>query len=116
MPIALPGPSGPDSKYTTTLEGQAYEIRLRWNNRSDSWFGYLGLSGVEPTMKTRLTVGRDLLTSYRGIPDVPPGRLYVVDKEKGFGRPSYDDFGLDKRFELIYVRSFEEDLYGDLTI
>jgi hypothetical protein len=110
MPISLPGPRSADSKYTTSLEGQGYDIRIRWNNRSESWFLYIGLKGQTPLLKTRIVTNQNLLATYRGIENLPPGNLYLLDYEKSYGRPSRDDFGLNKRFRLIYVRSFEEDI------
>lgn len=109
MPIALPGPTTADDQYTTSLEGQGYDIRLRWNARSESWFLYIGFTGQTPALKTRLTTNRDLLTVYRSNEGVPPGKLYLIDYEKLYGRVSRDNLGVNKRFKLVYIRSFEED-------
>lgn len=97
-----------DYKYRISLEGSGYDIRTRWNSRSQSWFVYIGPTGRDPVIKTRAVTGRDLLSSYSSE-DLPDGKLYVVDVEKGFGRPSDDDFGIDKRFRLLYVNSTEVD-------
>ena len=109
MPIFLDGSDSADSFYTTNLEGQAYELRFRWNSRSETWFMYIGISGQEYAVKTRLTVGNNLLSPYRSIDGVPPGSLYLADIEKTYGRPSRDDFGINKRFRLLYYRSTETD-------
>ena len=115
MPIALPGSSSPDTKYTINLEGQGYDIRLRWNNRSQSWFIYLGLTGANPVIKARLTTISDLLKPYRGISGLPQGSLYLLDREKGYGRPTRYDFGIEKRFQLIYIKSWEEDPFDTIV-
>lgn len=107
MPISLPGTNRADTIYTVTLEGQGYDIRLRWNNRSDSWFIYLGFLGTTPAFKSRMTTNTDILEPYQGRLGVPPGRLFVVDTEKSFGRPSKNNLGINKRFELLYYRSGE---------
>tara|TARA_Y100000593_G_scaffold94032_1_gene191199 strand:- start:15932 stop:16273 length:342 start_codon:yes stop_codon:yes gene_type:complete len=104
----LPSGVTVDYKYRVSLEGDGYDIRTRWNNRSQSWYIYIGRTGRNPVLKTRAVVGRDLLAAYSNE-DLPAGKLYVVDVEKGFGRPSEDDFGIDKRFRLLYVRSDEDD-------
>jgi len=109
MAIALEGPSSADMKMTVNLEGQAYDIRYRWNGRSESWFLYIGMSGNTPVLKTRMVVGADLLFAYRGVPDLPPGRLFLTDVEKDYGRAGLEDVGLNKRFMLVYVRSTEPD-------
>jgi len=104
----LPAGVTPDYKYRISLEGDGYDIRTRWNSRSESWFIYLGRTGRTPVLKTRGVTGRDLLSAYTNE-DLPPGKLYVIDVEKGFGRITEDGFGLDKRFRLLYVRSDEDD-------
>lgn len=109
MPIALPGNTGADSVYTTTLEGQGYDIRLRWNSRSESWYLYIGLVGAQPALKTRVVTNKNLLENYSGREGLPPGKLYLFDTEKTYGRVSYDNLGSNQRFKLVYVRSTEED-------
>lgn len=116
MPIILPGTNKPDVEYTTTLEGQGYDIRLRWNNRSKSWFLYIGITGSTPILKTRLTTNTNLLANYKGNPLLPQGSLYVLDTEKVFGRPSIDNLGIGRRFQLVYYRSTEDDLFTSLSL
>lgn len=115
MPIALPGSFAPDTKYTINLEGQGYDIRLRWNNRSESWFLYLGLTGADPVFKTRLTTISDILRPYRGRSGLPPGKLYLLDRKKVYGRPTREDFGIERRFQLVYVKSWEEDPFDTIV-
>lgn len=103
-----------DFKYRIDLEGVGYDIRTRWNGRSESWFLYIGLTGQNPSIKTRITTLSDLLAPYRGTEGVPEGSLRLIDNEKGFGRPSRDDFGINKRFRLIYINSDEDDPFLDL--
>ena len=112
MPIVLDGPSGGDTRYTINLEGQGYDVRLRWNSRSESWYAYIGLQGYEPSLKTRLVTGRDLLESYRNTLGVPPGSLVLVDTQKDYGRPSFDDFGFNGRFQLVYIRTTEDNPFN----
>ena len=106
MPSYLPGGETPDFKYRISLDGAAYDIRTRWNSRSESWFLYIGPTGRDPVLKTRLTTVTEILSrySYEGL---PPGRLFLVDTEKSFGRPGRDDFGPNKRFRLFYVNADE---------
>ena len=113
MAIFLDGSDSADSFYTTNLEGQAYELRFRWNSRSETWFMYIGVSGQEYSLKTRMVNGRNLLKPYQSVEGVPPGSLYLVDIEKVYGRPSRDDFGVNKRFRLVYYRSTEADPFEE---
>jgi len=97
-----------DFKYRTNLEGSAYDIRTRWNSRSQSWFIYIGPTGRDPVLKTRLTTNQNVLASYSNQ-SLPPGKLYLLDIEKTYGRPSVDDIGFNKRFRLLYINSDETD-------
>lgn len=103
-----------DFKYRVNLEGVAYDIRTRWNSRSESWFLYIGPTGRDPALKTRITTNQNLLSSYTNN-NLPSGKLYLLDVEKTFGRPSVDDVGLNKRFRLLYLNSDETDFITGLS-
>ncbi len=104
MPFTLPvDREAPDSTQTVSIEGVAYTLRFRWNNRSGSWFFYLSPQGEDPLFKTRLVVGQDILEPYRGIPGVPLGGIFIVDTEKDYGRPGRNDLGISKRFQVVYI-------------
>jgi len=107
MAVFIPVGGSYDIRYRVNLDGVAYDIRTRWNNRSESWYLYLGLTDQDPIFKTRMVVGWDILDNYRGIPDCPQGQLYVVDVEKVYGRPTFEDLGLDTRFRLMYLSEGE---------
>lgn len=108
-------PSGgvADSKTVQTLDdSQAYEFRVRWNSTDESWFCYVGYPGIDPVCKFKLTNGFDLLKPYKHLDGCPQGELYVVDFVNGFGRPGYDDIGVDHRFSLVYV---EEETVAEIA-
>lgn len=98
-----------DTRYRVNINGIAYDIRTRWNNRSESWFMYFGLADQVPLFKTRAVGGRNLLESYQGIEGVPSGFIYMVDIQKATGRPTFDQFGINTRFRILYAAD-EEDL------
>jgi len=104
----LPAGEATDYQYRISLEGTGYDIRTRWNPRSEYWSVSIGPTGEPPAITTKALVGRDLLGNY-AVSGLPPGKLYVVDIEKGFGRPSVDDFGLGRRFRLLYVTQSDPD-------
>lgn len=97
-----------DIRYRVNLDGVAYDIRTRWNNRSESWFMYFGLADQVPLFKTRVVGGRNLLASYSGIEGVPSGLLYMIDTQKGTGRPTFEEFGIDTRFRIMYASSRDD--------
>lgn len=92
-----------DTTYRVELEGQAYDFRIRWNSYCESWQCYLGLTGEDPLISFMLTAGQDLLEPYKYIPDLPKGYLCVRDIIKDYGRVDKDNFGVNKRFRLIYL-------------
>ena len=103
MPEFIPCGGSYDIRYRVNLDGTAYDIRTRWNNRSESWFMYFGLADQVPLFKTRVVAGINLLSSYYGIEGVPSGLLFLVDVQKGTGRATFDQFGIDTRFRVMYA-------------
>ena len=103
MPLIVPIGDTADNIQTVSVEGVAYNFRFRWNNRSESWFMYLGPKGSTPVIKTRLTTGGDLLEPYRGLEGIPPGSLYMLDLREEYGRPGRDNLGISQRFQLLYM-------------
>jgi len=93
----------PDQTYSVVLDYVSYDIRLRWNNRDESWQLTIGNSGLPPSIKFKVTNGINLLKGYYHLTGVPEGSLFAVDMVTGFGRVDYDEFGIDKRFNLVYI-------------
>lgn len=106
--VFIPCGGSYDSRRRINLDGVAYDIRTRWNNRSNSWFLYVGLSDQQPLFKSRVVNGLDLLKSYKGIEGCPQGYLLLVDIEKDTGRPTFEELGIDSRFRLLYTSTLEE--------
>lgn len=103
--MALRIPINGDSAYervTVALEGQDYDISIRWNTRDESWYCYIGPVNSESTVKFKLVVGFNLIKHYRYLSGVPNGSLLLLDLEKGVGRPSRDNLGEERRFRLYY--------------
>lgn len=108
MPIVLPiAGEDADERITIALEGQDYDIRVRWNTLDCSWYCYIGAVNREPTIKSKLVCGVDLISPYTHLGNVPKGALLLVDSEKLFGRAARDNFGVDKRFQLFYILETE---------
>ena len=105
MSLIIPCGDTADNLQTVSIEGVAYSIRFRWNNRSESWFMYLGPKGATPVIKTRIVNGYDLLKPYRGLDGVPDGALFLVDSEQYYGRAGRFNMGIGERFQLIYIDS-----------
>lgn len=101
-----------DVTYSVTLEDETYDLRLRWNDRDEAWRANIGLTGEIPSASFKLTNGFNLLKPYYHLEGIPPGSLYVIDIISIWGRPGFDDFGVDERFRLFYIDSTSEDFIG----
>ena len=96
--------TGYDTLTTITIDGQAYDVALKWISRDEAFEMKFGLQGAVPVCYTKLTTNADLLGKVRYRENMPQGILMVADIiGKGDGRISYEDFGSNKRFRLVYA-------------
>lgn len=100
-----------DVTYTIVLEGLTYDFRIKWIDRDESWECYVGLTGQDPSASFKITNGFNLLKPYHYKTGVPPGSLFATDLVSIFGRVDFDNFGIDKRFRLVYFDSTETDTF-----
>lgn len=106
--ISLPTSTESDYTRSVVLEDETFDIRLQFNTREETWYCFLGPTGVEPIIKFKVTVGHDLLTPFKARDGVPKGSLWLVDSVAFFGR--VDRTGLDQegRWILVYLTEEEE--------
>lgn len=98
--------SGFDTLTTISIDGRSYDVHLKWISRDESFEMRFGVQGGTLLCPTKVTTNSDLLGKVRHLDEMPQGILFVVDTiGTGDGRISYDEFGTDKRFRLMY-RSF----------
>ena len=93
--------------FTFIVDNVSYSVNMLWNGRDESWQMRLGLSGQDYVMKTKCTVGFNLIEPYLHIEGVPQGEIYVIDEEGIFSRPDRDNTGIEKRFKLVYYSNEE---------
>lgn len=86
-----------------SLDGQAYDFYLKWLSRDESFEMKVALAGQKPTITTKLTTNSDLLAAARYIEGMPKGIMSVMDSSDQNGRISYEEFGTNRRFRLIYI-------------
>ena len=98
----IPVTSKADSVITIVLDNQAYDLRMQWNGRDESWYMYLGKQAAAPKFKTKVRVGYDLLKTFSAYDDVPQGMLIVLDLNKRYGRLQRDSFS-SGRMVLLYI-------------
>ena len=96
-----------DTTISAQLEGVTYNLRLRWNDTSKSWYLYIGKQAGQYILKTRLSTNRDLLLPVKYRDDIPKGMLCVWDSESLYGRPTFETLGVDRRFKLWYFTEEE---------
>ena len=91
------------------LSGKRYGLYVSYNTRQDAWFmsisdanGKLLLAGI------RLVPGVYFLEKYRAsVPELPPGRLWLLDINGNSGSAEVTRHNLHTRFALKYT-IFEE--------
>ena len=84
--------------YQTELDGNTYEITLRWNGTTTAWF--MDIEGITNDVKLygrKLTVGHDVLRRHAIL---ELGTLGVSDTG-GKSDPDLEGFG--DRFKLLYL-------------
>ena len=85
-----------------TLSGQVYQFRLIWVirplNRTGAW--YLDID--DTIFGVKLVSGIDLLDPYKYINALPPGKLGVFRNSGTGSKPSFNNFGINKEFTLLY--------------
>lgn len=115
MAFFLPINAEPDTVQRVQLGTETYDFRFRWNTYEEAWYCYLGLNGGDPKVQFKMVVMMDLLAPVKAYEEVPSGRLFFVDTEQDFGRPGFDNVGIDKRFRLFYLGEDEDvtDFIGD---
>jgi hypothetical protein len=91
------------------LSGKRYGFYFSYNTRMEAWFmsimdsnGKLLIAGI------RLVPGVFFLEKYRGsVPELPPGRLWLIDVEGKLNSAEVTRNNLHTRFSLTYT-IFEE--------
>ncbi len=89
--------------YRVILDGQNYSLNLRWDELGQCFHLKLAKNGSSYFLKTKVMTNADLLVPYKTITGCPQGELMVYDLTNTFGRISYEDFGYNRRFVLIYT-------------
>ena len=87
------------------LSGKRYGFYVSYNTRQDAWFmsildanGNLLLAGI------RLVPGVLFFDKYRAsVPELPPGRLRLIDIEGKLGSAEVTRNNLHTRFSLVYT-------------
>lgn len=110
----IPVTSKADSVITVILDNQAYDLRMQWNGRDESWYMYLGKQAAAPKFKTKMRVGYDLLSTFSAYDDVPQGVMLVMDLNKRYGRLQRDSFS-SGRMVLLYITEASKEALADLN-
>ena len=103
--FSLPVAGTADNTQTIVLEGIAYDVRMQWNTRDESWNVFWGVSGQGWKFKFKVVNGVDLFLPYKAYDECPKGFLAALDNERFYGRVGRNDFGIDERFEFMYITS-----------
>ena len=112
--FSLQLPDYPDTIFTTVLDSVAYDIRLQWNTRDESWYLYLAKQNNDFVFKTKITTNTDLLKIHRANNNCPKGALVAIDNMKFYGRIGRNSWS-SGRFSLYYVTEDSRVAIDDLN-
>ena len=89
-------------RQVTELDGVAYSLSFRWNERAAQWVLDFG-DGEGAIVKAgvRCVLGVPLLFQYQGQPGIPPGYLLFVDTTGAGVDAGFADLG--RRVVLFYA-------------
>jgi uncharacterized protein DUF6983 len=93
----------PDVQQKSELDGVTYVMRLRWNERAESWHLDLSTLDDEPIASGVRLVPSFPLLRRNQHPARPPGELYLLDNKGLDEEPTLEEFGT--RFILVYVEA-----------
>lgn len=109
MILAIPTSSDPFYTQITRLDGVAYELSFRFNQRELAWYLSIALEdGTELARGIKIVVGIDLLRRRKHDLRLPQGLLVAVTNTNDDSPPGLADLGIDRRVTLTY--SLEADL------
>lgn len=103
-------PEAGDYLQKVQIDGQTYRVRAQWEDRTESWYLWLGTVSEWLVAGTRATAGRQ--TFRRVSDDMPPGAFSLLDLD-GQGDPLADDLGV--RVLLLYDEDGLPEVEDDLT-
>lgn len=93
------------------VDQQSYDFTFQWNGRDEAWWVEVGLTGEDPSLRTKITVGVDCFRPYRHRTGVPDRYFFMVDVFKTFGRADREGFA--NRFIPILLT---EEEYNDIFV
>lgn len=96
-----------DEQFTVTLDGEEYQIEMKWNSYDEAWRISIGYSGQDPARVKKATVGIGIFISDHHLDGVPEGEIILADTQKLLGRADRDNTGADKRYKLLYLSQDE---------
>lgn len=105
--LMIPLSDDPDYIIAVDLDGVIYDMRFEWNSREKAWYMYMGLSGDDPVIKTKVVTGANLLKPFSYKEEIPDGILVMFDTVAKYGRVTRNDLGILNRFTLIYMSKDE---------
>ena len=92
-------PSEPYYRGTKVLDGNTYEMLIKWNTFTEVW--YMNIKGKNNTVDIKgiaLLPGKDLFERYG---EYQLGNLWVIDNSGKNEDPTFDEFG--SRWTLEYT-------------
>lgn len=97
---------GPWFSISTELDGAAFKLSFRWNERLEQWVLDVADGDGNPIVSgIRVVIDQPLLNRFRGISGMPPGEIMAIDTENTGLDADLEDLG--RRVALFYLSESE---------
>lgn len=85
------------------LDSNTYEMTLKWNERDEAWWYYIGDVGADPTVGFKLSTMTDILAPYRYMDNIPQGYITLLGLRDPRTRAGRYNIGYKKDVFMIYT-------------
>lgn len=97
--IQIPATSDfPSQKFTTTIDGTVYAIKIRWNGRFERWVADIMTDGEDPILVgIPLHINTDLMGRFRDL-RLPQGLMILFNSVADGIEATRQNLGSDTKF------------------
>lgn len=106
-------PNNAWSEQTVTLDGSLFRLEMKYKDRTERWYVTLKDNLGNHLLTEKKCVAGQTVTGLYDLPGVT-GALFVQQNYGLDDYPTFDNFGIDKQFSLIYMTDAEFTLFLQL--
>jgi hypothetical protein len=109
--LSINVPESAWSRQRITLGGVVYDFVFQYNTRDERWRLSIYQENSVVLEGVKIMSTEDLLSKYK-LQNFKHGTLYCVKSKKVNGEATYNNFGIDKPFTLVYLTTAELEALG----